>query len=171
MDADAPPKKTKGRGIAALLGFGLCFAAGAGAGGAGAAIGLLAFAPASVGNGGGAHAATEKAKEAAKAPVEYVEIDNAFTSNLVDTGRYLQVRIAASSDGGPAVGAAITAHKPAIVSAVLAVLGELGEPDVADRIAKDKLRAKIRAAINDVLSRKAGLAGVSEVFIVSLVIQ
>ena len=167
MDADAPPKKPKGRSIAALLGFALCFAAGAGAGGAGAAIGLLAFAP----GGAGAHSVPKKAEEHAKAPVEYVEIDNAFTSNLVDTGRYLQVRIAASSDGGPAVGVAITAHKPAIVSAVLAVLGELGEPDVADRIAKDKLRAKIRAAINDVLSRKAGLAGVSEVFIVSLVIQ
>ncbi len=168
MDTVAPAKKANGGGLVAMLGFALCFVAGAGAGGAGAAIGLLKFAPAMVRGG---HETVEAAAAPAKAPVEYVEIDNAFTSNLVDTGRYLQVRIAISSSGGPPVVAAMTTHKPAIISAVLSVLGELGEPDVADRNAKDRLRGKIRTAINDVLSRKAGLAGVSEVFITSLVVQ
>lgn len=168
MDAAPPLKKPKGRGIAALLGFALCFVAGAGAGGAGAAIGLLKFAPGLVGGG---HGKAEAAADPAKVPVEYVEVDNAFTSNLVDTGRYLQVRIAVSSNGGPPVAAAMATHKPAIISAVLAVLGDLGEPDVADRVAKDRLRAKIRTAINDVMRSKAGLPGVSEVFIVSLVVQ
>ena len=117
--------------------------------------------------GGKAVAATA----APATPVEYIELDNAFTSNLADTGRYLQLRIAVSTTGGVPVTAALAQHKLAIVSAVLAVLGEVRESDVADRAAKTKLRATIRGAINDVLDRKAHVVGVDEVFFTSLVVQ
>ncbi len=169
MDAAVPPAKIKAkRGLGGILMFMLCFVAGTAAGGAGAAIGLMMFAPQRLAAGA---TPLPEAKPAVKSPVEYVEIDNAFTSNLVDTGRYLQVKIAVSTEGGPAVAAAIVRHKPAIVSAVLAVLGELGESDVASRAAKDRMRARIRAAMNDVLIRKAATAGIAEVFIVSMVVQ
>jgi flagellar basal body-associated protein FliL len=150
----------------------------------GALIVAFAFIGAAVGSGGALVAvATLRpglllGRAAALAPVvqtasaiEYVELDNAFTSNLADTGRYLQLRIAVSNTGGPPVAAALVQHKLAIVSAVLAVLGEVGEADVADRAAKTKLRATIRAAINDVLSRNAHVGGVDEVFFTSLVVQ
>ncbi len=169
--ADPPEKKAKkpkGGGLG-MIGVFLCCVIGAAAGGAGALVGMAKFAPGLI----GAHAEAPAAPSPAAAPtaLDYIEIDNAFTSNLSDTGRYLQVRISVSSDGGPPVAAAIVKHKPAIVSAVLSVLGELGEADVADRAAKDRLRAKIRTAINEVLNRNAGVSGVREVFIVSLVVQ
>jgi len=145
------------------------FGAGIAAGGGGAVIALSQLGSLKV--GGAASAPPEAEKPAAPAKLDYVELDNAFTSNLVDTGRYLQLRIAVSTRGGPAVTAAIEAHKLAIISAVLAVLGEAGEPDVADRASKDRLRANIRTAINEVLRRKAGTSGVDEVFFTSLVVQ
>ena len=148
------------------------FGAGIAAGGGGAVIALSQLG--SLGMLGGGAPAKHQAEApvlAAPAKLDYVELDNAFTSNLIDTGRYLQLRIAVSTRGGPAVTAAIAQHKLAIISAVLAVLGEAGEPDVADRAAKNRLRASIRTAINEVLRVKAGTGGVDEVFFTSLVVQ
>ncbi len=160
-----PAKARRGGGLVKLLVVPLVFVAGAAAGGFGAAIGA-----AQLGLGGGA-AAPATAAPRAHEPVQYVEIDNAFTSNLTDTGRYLQVRLSVSTTGGAEVVAAITRHKPALISTVLSVLGELGEADVADRIAKDRLRVRLKAAINDALRAKGEPNGIDEVFFTSLVIQ
>ena len=164
-DGGGKPAKAKGGGIAKVLFVGLAFVAGAAAGGFGAVIGA-----GSLGIGGG-HAAPAKAEAVVKAPIEYVEIDNAFTSNLVDTGRYLQVRLSVSTTGGAEVVAAIAKHKPALISAVLSVLGELSEVDVADRAAKDKLRGRLKTGINDTLRAKGEATGIDEVFYTSLVVQ
>lgn len=161
-DATPPPEKKPRRGAGLLLVVG-AFAGGAAAGGAGAGLAITTFAP----HGGG----PAKAEAAAPAPLEYVEIDNAFTSNLTDTGRYLQLRIAVSTTGGPAVVAALQTHKLAIVSAVLAVMGDLGENDIADSRAKAKLKAQMREAIDAVLKQKAGGGRIDEVFLTSLVVQ
>ena len=164
----APPDtaktaKAKGRGMAKILFIALAFVAGAGAGGFGAVIGA-----GQLGIAGSDH---EAAKPAAESAIEYVEIDTAFTSNLVDTGRYLQVRLSVSTTAGQAVVAAIAKHKPALVSAVLSVLGECSENDVADRVAKDKLRSRLLAAINETLTKKGIRPGIDEVFFTSLVVQ
>lgn len=148
------------------------FAAGIAAGGGGAVIALSQLGGIAALTGGAtAPKAHAEPAPAAPAKLDYIELENAFTSNLIDTGRYLQLRIAVSTKGGPTVVAAMTEHKLAIVSAILAVLGEAGEADVADRVAKERLRANVRAAINDVLRRKAGTAGVDEVYFTSLVVQ
>jgi flagellar FliL protein len=169
LPAPAGGKRAKlGRTLMLIAMFG----AGIAAGGGGAVIALSQLG--SLGglvSGGAAKHEAEAPVPAAPAKLDYVEIDAPFTSNLVDTGRYLQLRIAVSTRGGPTVTAAIEQHKLAIVSAVLAVLGEAGEPDVADRAAKDRLRVNVRTAINDVLRRKAGTAGVDEVYFTSLVVQ
>jgi len=163
-DTMPKPAKTK-RNLGGVLPIVAAFA-GAAAGGGGALVGIATLRPQLL--GGKVEAAHVVV---AATPVEYVELDNAFTSNLADTGRYLQLRIAVANTGGPAVAAALAQHKLAIVSAVLAVLGEMGEADVADRAAKAKLRVTIRLAINDVLNRKAHVAGIDEVFFTSLVVQ
>lgn len=157
----AKPKKSLANALMVAFAF-----IGAAVGSGGALVGVATLRPGLLLG----HAAPAPVAQAATA-IEYVELDNAFTSNLADTGRYLQLRIAVSNTGGPQVAAALAKHKLAIVSAVLAVLGEVGEADVADRAAKTKLRATIRAAINDVLSRNAHVGGVDEVFFTSLVVQ
>ncbi len=159
-----PAKAKKSLGSVVIVVFAFV---GAAVGSGGALVGVAALRP------GLLLGRVAAAAPVAQAPtaIEYVELDNAFTSNLADTGRYLQLRIAVSNTGGPQVTAALTQHKMAIVSAVLAVLGEVGEADVADRAAKTKLRATIRAAINDVLSRNAHVGGIDEVFFTTLVVQ
>lgn len=159
---ETEPKRGKAKLAGRALLLAGIFAAGAVAGGAGAVLAALELHPG---------AAAPPPPEAREAKLDYVEIDNAFTSNLADTGRYLQLHIAVSTRGGPAVVAAINRHKPAVVSAVLGVLGDATETDIAGRAAKDRLRAGIKRAINDTLIAKAGSGGVDEVFITSLVVQ
>lgn len=160
------PPKAKG-GLLKLLFMPLVFVAGAAAGGFGGAIGARQFGGSEAGGGGHAEAPAP----VAASPVEYVEIDNAFTSNLADTGRYLQLRVSVSTSGGAPTVAAIARHKPALISAVLSVLGEMGEADVANRAAKDKLRDRLKTAINQTLKDKGIIAGIDDVFFTSLVIQ
>lgn len=170
-DPATPPKPPKPRsGLIKTVLLAIGFVLAAGAAGLGAAVGILKFggkmlpAPA-------AHGAAEEAPAKPALPVEYVEIDTPFTTNLVDTGRYLQLRISVSTLAGKPVVDAIALHKPALVSAILAVLGDLGEADVANRETKDTLRQKLRDVINQTL-RDRGVPGtIDEVFFVSLVIQ
>jgi flagellar basal body-associated protein FliL len=105
------------------------------------------------------------------APIAYLEIDHSFTANLVDTGRFLQIRIAVSTLGGEPVLQAVERHRLAIIAAVLGVLGETGEADVVRPGGREALAKRMRAAINDVLQRKSGIAGIDEVFIVTFVLQ
>lgn len=155
----APPRKG---GLVARLLVPIAFVGGAVAGGAGAAVAVLHFTP---------PATAVAPAPPPPAPVEYVEFDTAFTSNLVDTGRYLQLRLTVSTTGGSAATAAIARHKPALVSAVLGLLGECGEADVADRGAKEKLRAKLRTVVNDTLKSRGEPARIEDVFFISLVVQ
>ncbi|WP_439534871.1 flagellar basal body-associated FliL family protein [Polymorphobacter sp.] len=169
--ADAKAKPAKGKsGVGKMLVLAIGFIAAAAAAGLGAAVGVMKFGGPMLGAAPAAGHGSEAAASPAM-PVEYVEIDTAFTTNLVDTGRYLQVRLSVSTLGGKPVVDAIALHKPAIVSAVLAALGDLGETDIASRDAKDQLRVRLKDIINNVL-RQRGVAGtVDEVLFVSMVIQ
>jgi flagellar FliL protein len=171
--ADAKPVKVKrAGGLGKTLVLSLAFVLAAGAAGLGAAVGVVtyggAFLTQVTGEAGGLTAAPEPAPVG---PVEYAEIDSAFTSNLIDTGRYLQVKISVATTAGEPVVEAITTHEPAVISAVLSVLGEAGEIDVGSRAAKAALAGRVRDAINVVL-RARGVSGeVSEVLFTSLVVQ
>ncbi len=105
------------------------------------------------------------------APLTYVEIDNSFTANLRDSGRFVQVRIALSTLGGDPVVQAVDRHRPALVAAVLQVLADAEEREIASREGRAQLTDRMRRAINDMLQRKAGIAGIDEVFLVSFVLQ
>lgn len=155
--AEAP-----GPGLLKRLMLPLLFvAAGAAAGVAGAV-----FAPALLPQSG-----PEKPPAPKVAPLEYVEIDNSFTANLKDTGRFVQVKIAVSTQGGAPVVEAVKRHNVAIVSAVLAVLADTNEGELTEAGGRDALARRMRIAINDVLQRKSGIAGVDDVFITSFVLQ
>jgi flagellar FliL protein len=159
------PAKAKGGGVGTTLLLIVAAALGAAAGGFGAVV-----AAGSLGLGS-AKPHSEAASASPTAAVEYIEIDQAFTSNLADTGRYLQVRLSVSQSGGAVIAAAITRHKPALISAVLGVLGEAGEADVATREAKDRLRLRLKQVINETLKANGVAAGIDDVFFTSLVVQ
>ncbi|WP_310495960.1 flagellar basal body-associated FliL family protein [Sandarakinorhabdus sp.] len=166
---DAPPTdavKPKRNILGKLMPI-LAFVAGAGAGGGGAAIAVLQITGGAKSGGGHAEAPPPPKSEA----LEYIEIDNAFTSNLVDTGRYLQVKLSLSTNGGPEAVAAVEKHKPALISAVLAVLGDCGEADIADQKTKETLRGRLKDALNAALKGRGEPPAIAEVFFTSLVVQ
>lgn len=171
--ADTKGKKTKkqGGGMGRMLVLALAFVLAAGAAGLGAAVGIIRFGGDLLPGIGAGHEAPAAAAAKVAGPVTYAGIETAFTSNLVDTGRYLQVKISVGTTAGEAVTAAMKTHEPAVISAVLAVLGEASEIDVGSRQAKAALAVRVRDAINLVL-RERGVAGaVDEVYFTSLVVQ
>lgn len=167
IDTPAKPR----RRLAAVIAPVLAFVAGAGAGGAGAVLAVLQLGG-QLGLPVGGHApASAPAAAVPAGPLDYVEIDNAFTSNLADNGRYLQVKLSLSTFGGQEAVAAIEKHRPAIISAVLAALGEAREADLASVEAKDALRSRLKEVINGALKSKGEPGTVEEVFFTSLVVQ
>jgi flagellar FliL protein len=162
--------KKKGKGLGAMVVPLLAFLAGAGAGGAGAVIAALQFGG-QLGLPAPGHAPAAAPSAVPDGPLEYLELDNAFTSNLADSGRYLQVKISLSTFGGADAVAVIEKHKPAIVSAVLAALGETRETEIGNAQGKDGLRERLKTEINKALKAKGEPGSVEEVFFTSLVVQ
>ncbi len=105
------------------------------------------------------------------APLEYIEIDNSFTANLKDSGRFIQVRIAVSTQAGKPVVEAVNRHRIALIAAVLSVLSDTSEAELEVAGGREALAKRMRIAINDVLQRKSGIAGVEDVFLTSFVLQ
>lgn len=116
-------------------------------------------------------AAAEKSAKPKVAPLQYVEINNSFTVNLKDTGRFLQVKIAISTQAGQPVIDALERHEVAVVAAVLDVLADTGEDVLMEVGGRATLRRRMRIAINDVMQRKAGVTGIDDVFLTSFVLQ
>ena len=159
--AFAEPKARKSLGKRLLLPMVLLLA------GIGAGAGAMFFVEPML----SAPAAAPKPPTPKVAPLEYVEIDNSFTSNLRDTGRFVQVKVAVSTQGGQPVVEAVKRHQVAIIAAVLGVLADPREADLAAEGGRDILTRRMRIAINDVLQRKSGIAGIDDVFLTSFVMQ
>ena len=160
--AEATPETPARPGLIKRLALPLILLLGGAAAGAAGAVFMPALMP---------QAGEAKPPKPEVAPLEYVEIPNSFTANLRDTGRFVQVKIAISTQGGPPVAEAVKRHHVAIVAAVLDILADTREEDLASPGGRDVLTRKMRLSINDVLQRKSGIAGVDDVFLTSFVMQ
>jgi flagellar FliL protein len=156
--AEAPPKK----GLLGRLLLPLILLIGGAAAGAAGVVFMPTLIPAQKG---------EKAPEPEVAPLQYVEIPTPFTANLKDTGRFVQVKIAISTQGGQPVVDAVERHRVAIVAEVLGVLTDTSEEQLATAAGREALTRRMRLGINDVLQRKSGIAGVDDVFLTSFILQ
>ena len=156
--AEAPPKKgLLGRILVPVL----MLVGGAAAGAAGAV-----FMPTMI-----PLPAAQKTPKPEVAPLQYVEIPTPFTANLKDTGRFVQVKIAISTQGGQPVVDAVERHRIAIVAEVLGVLTDTSEEQLSTAAGREALARRMRLGINDVLQRKSGIAGVDDVFLTSFILQ
>jgi flagellar basal body-associated protein FliL len=156
--AEAPPKK----GLLARLLVPLILLVGGAAAGAAGAVFMPTLIP---------MPATDKKPVPTVAPLEYVELPTPFTANLKDTGRFVQLKIAISTQGGPPVVEAVERHRVAIMAAVLGVLTDTGEAELSTPAGREALARRMRLEINDVLQRKSGIAGVDDVFLTSFILQ
>ncbi len=93
----------------------------------------------------------------------YFQIPAPFTSNLSDSDAFAQISIAVATYYDNRVVQAVQTHELAIRSAILLMLAQEQEIDLATPEGKEKWQAKLVKIINDVLKAKTGYSGVDNV--------
>lgn len=101
----------------------------------------------------------------------YYQIPQPFTSNMVDTDSYAQISIAVGTYYDARVTQALQTHEMAIRSAILLLLAEQQEMQLATPAGKEALQSKLRDTVNSVLKQKTGYGGVDNVYFTNFVIQ
>ena len=192
VEAEAKPRKKGGKKLILMLG--VLALAGGGAGGA-YALGLFGGGKASAEvaegprlvpkseqkRGGGDGKEGEGAGHGAKTPPSgtggdryasnYYPLDKEFTSNLQDSVHYVQVGLAVSTPYDDTVIENLRTNEIAIRSSILMALGDATEDEVFTSQGKQKLAARLTAAINQTLKQKEGFGGISNVYFTTFVVQ
>lgn len=101
----------------------------------------------------------------------YYSFAEEFTSNLRNSDALVQVSLAASTRHDGRVLMWLSKHELAIRSALLAVLADTPEEDVATIEGKARLEQRLTAAINRELARTEGFGGVDAVYFKSFLVQ
>lgn len=101
----------------------------------------------------------------------YYQIPAPFTTNLADSDAFAQISIAVATYYDDRVIQAVQTHGLAIRSAILMMLAQEQEIDLATPEGKEKLQAKLVKIINAVLKAKTGFGGVDNVYFTNFVIQ
>lgn len=101
----------------------------------------------------------------------YYSFSEPFTSNLAESPALIQVDLAASTQRDGRVLQWLAKHELAIRSAILTELANTPEANLYTMKGKDRLKADLTKAINDVLTEKEGFGGVDDVHFKALLIQ
>lgn len=123
------------------------------------------------GEGGGAASESKARPGGDKYASNYYSFPKDFTSNLSDSGRFVQVGLAISTNYDDTVIENVKTNEIAVRSAVLLTLGDTGEDDVGDAAGKEKLAQRLTKAINATLQQKEGFGGVGNVYFTNFVVQ
>jgi flagellar FliL protein len=110
-------------------------------------------------------------KHVASYQATYFQIPAPFTSNLADSDAFAQLSIAVATYYDQRVIQAVQTHELAIRSAILLMLAQEQEFDLATAEGKEKLQSELVRIINDVLKSKTGYGGVDNVYFTNFVIQ
>ncbi|MFT3964471.1 MAG: flagellar basal body-associated FliL family protein [Sphingobium sp.] len=101
----------------------------------------------------------------------YYQIPAPFTSNMADSDGFAQISIAVSTYYDKRVIDAVQTHELAIRSAILMMLTQEQEMDLATPQGKERLQQKLVKIINGVLKEKTGYSGIDNVYFTNFVIQ
>jgi flagellar protein FliL len=101
----------------------------------------------------------------------YFSFGDDFTANLKGSQTLIQISLACSTQRDGRVLAWLKVHELAIRSAMLAVLTDTTEDDIATPEGKAQMQQRLTAAINKVLIAKEGFGGVDSVYFKSFIIQ
>jgi flagellar protein FliL len=193
-EKEAKPKKGKGMMMKLLMGIGLIGAGGGGvfglvqAGVIGGGEGAHAkedkspklvlkgeedpYAPKSAEGGKEGEGTPEvEGDGGSKYRTAYYSFSEEFTSNLRNSEGLVQVSLACSTRRDGRVLMWLKKHELAIRSAMLAVLADTPEEDVASVEGKARLQKRLTAAINKVLTETEGFGGVDDVYFKSFLVQ
>ena len=125
-----------------------------------------------------AHSATpegpskvKKEAEATRFENTYLEIDKEFMTNITSSKKIMVVKIAVMTHYDSRVFDNVKKHEFAIRSAVLDVMRQSTEADVAKADFRSELAAKIKVVMNDMLMKYEDFGGIEDVFFTSFVMQ
>ena len=122
-------------------------------------------------------AADEASKVAKEAPeveafvTTYFEFPGTFTTNLMNSRKFVQVGIGVSTQYDESVMVNVEAHQLALRSEILNSMSEFSEQDVQGKAGRVLLAAALRDSINGKLMLLEGFGGIEEVHFTSFVLQ
>ena len=122
-------------------------------------------------------AADEASKVAKEAPeveafiTTYFEFPGTFTTNLMNSRKFVQVGIGVSTQYDESVMVNVESHQLALRSEILNSMSEFSEQDVQGKAGRVLLAAALRDSINGKLMILEGFGGIEEVHFTSFVLQ
>ena len=125
-----------------------------------------------------AHSATpegptkvKKEAEATRFENTYLQIDKEFMTNITGSKKVMVVQIAVMTHYDSRVFDNVKKHEFAIRSAVLDVMRQSTEADIAKPDFRTDLAAKIKVVMNEMLMKYEDFGGIEDVFFTSFVMQ
>lgn len=122
-------------------------------------------------------AADEASKVAKEAPeveafvTTYFEFPGTFTTNLMNSRKFVQVGIGISTQYDESVMVNVESHQLALRSEILNSMSEFSEQDVQGKAGRVLLAIALRDSINGKLMLLEGFGGIEEVHFTSFVLQ
>ena len=101
----------------------------------------------------------------------YFEFPGTFTTNLMNSRKFLQVGLGVSTQYDDTVMENVEAHQLALRSEILNAISEFSESDIAGKNGREQLAKSLTVAINDKLVALEDFGGVTEVHYTSFVLQ
>ena len=101
----------------------------------------------------------------------YFEFPGTFTTNLMNSRRFLQVGLGVSTQYDDTVMENVEAHQLALRSEILNAISEFSEADIAGKNGREQLAKALTDAINNKLLALEDFGGVTEVHYTSFVLQ
>ncbi len=129
------------------------------------------YAPAGEGHGEGAGAKEIDGEGGEPYRTSYYSFNDEFTSNLRESGHFVQLSLAASTNYDGRVLLWLKKHELAIRSAILIVLADTSEAEAYSVVGKERLQKRLTDAINKVLVTNEGFGGVKAVYFKSFIVQ
>jgi flagellar FliL protein len=101
----------------------------------------------------------------------YFEFPGTFTTNLMNSRKFLQVGLGVSTQYDDTVMANVEAHQLALRSEILNAISEFSEADIQGKNGREQLAKALTTSINNKLIALEDFGGVSEVHFTSFVLQ
>ncbi len=129
------------------------------------------YAPKKEGEGEGEAGAAVDGDGGSEFKTSYFTFTEEFTSNLKNSDALIQTSLACSTRRDGRVLIWLKKHELAVRSALLNVIADTPEEDIASVEGKERLQKRMTAAINAVLTKEEGFGGVDEVYFKSFIVQ
>jgi flagellar FliL protein len=101
----------------------------------------------------------------------YYEFPDKFTTNLLDSRKFLQMGLSVSTQYDASVIENVEMHTQALRSEILTIMGEFSEESIQGKAGRDALSKRIKEAINLKLDELEGFGGIEGVYFSSFVLQ